>query len=289
MTRFKFFPLLSFILLTCTTLLISCDGSKKQSPKENINPEEDVRSYGKYFVEKLNANQLDSLKASYPDIAKADSLVPVKSDTIMVVETAPGQYDMTLAEGISLKVTRSDDGNISVTESKGLFAFPTDKVDIAKKTGMWDDNLSDAQLNERMNDVDFFKHIDNKTRVSTKNILSVSKPHYGEIIGEDSGYTEGYQTITNNSDLDISGKDYSIIKHVYKMADWRGDDEYDKNITEKGKDIPAHGSIKIEIGITYTSSAEVKGVKWNVSDKELSNRLVKFTGNEYQDYLNSKK
>ena len=136
-------------------ILYSCDSSKKQSPKENINPEEDVRNYGRYFIEKLSANQLDSLKASYTDIAKADSLVPFKSDTIMVVETSPGQYDMTLAEGISLKVIRSDDGNISVTESKGLFAFPTDKVDIAKKTGMWDENLSDTKINERLNDVDF--------------------------------------------------------------------------------------------------------------------------------------
>ena len=30
---------------------------------------------------------------------------------------------MTLAEGITLKLNRSEDGNISVTESKGLFAF----------------------------------------------------------------------------------------------------------------------------------------------------------------------
>lgn len=264
-------------------LISSCGGNKK------LTPEDEVRNYGKYFVEKLEANQLDSLKAGYPDIVIADSIIPLQSDTIMVMESGPGQYDMTLAEGVTLKVSRSEDGKIMVTESKGLFAFPADKVDIAKKTGMWDDKLSDAQLKERMKDEEFFKTVGKKTQISTNKILSVSKPHYGRIISEGSGYTEGYQTITNNSDLDISGADYSIVKHEYKTADWGSNDEYDRNKTEKGQDIPAHGSIKIKIGVSFTSGTEVKGVKWNISEEELSNRLIRFTGKEYQEYLDSKK
>ena len=272
------------VLLALLPFLMLCACGEKKST-----PEEDARNYGKYFVEKLKTNQLDSLKASYPAIMEAESIVPFESDTIIVTETSPGQFDLTLAEGVMLKVNRSEDGNFTVTESKGLFSFPSDKVELAKKTGMWDENLSDAQLNERMKDEEFFNHMNKKTRVSTKNILSVSQPHYSENFDSWTGYVEGYQIITNNSDFDISGKDYSIIKHVNKEPNSHSMDSYSKNITEPGKDIPAHGSVKIEIAMSFTTGAEVKGVKWNVSAEELSNRLVKFTGTEYQDYLNSKK
>ena len=63
MKNFAFFVM----LFAGIGLLASC--GKKTTP------EEEVRNYGKYFVEKLNANQLDSLTASYPDISKADSIV----------------------------------------------------------------------------------------------------------------------------------------------------------------------------------------------------------------------
>lgn len=138
---FAFLPLM---------LLCACGVMKKS-------PEEEVRNYGKYFVEKLSANQLDSLINSYPDLAKADSIMPIQSDTIIVAETAPGLFDMTLADGIVLKVSRDDGGNITVTESRGLFAFPPDKVEIANKTGMWNKSLNDAQASERIHDEEFFK------------------------------------------------------------------------------------------------------------------------------------
>ena len=149
----KLFFLLGVSFMVGGMLLSSCDGGKK------LTPEDEVRNYGKNFVEKLSANQLDSLTASYPDLVNAESLVPVQSDTILVAETAPGQFNVTLAEGITLKVNRSDDGNITVTESKGLFTFPDDKIELAKKTGMWDDNLSDDQLNDRLKDDDFFDYL----------------------------------------------------------------------------------------------------------------------------------
>ena len=165
-----------------------------------------MRNYGKYFVEKLSANQLDSLKTGYPDIAKADSIIPVQTDTIMVVESAPGQYDMTLAEGITLKVSRSEDGQISVTESKGLFAFPADKVDLAKKTGIWDGNLSDVQLNERIKDEEFFKWLKKVKSIKSSDIIALGRT-------EGDGYwTRGFKYVVNKTDQPIKGSDYQVIK-----------------------------------------------------------------------------
>ena len=122
-----------------------------------LTSEEEVRNYGKYFVEKLSANQLDSLKYTYPDLAVAESLVPVSSDTIVVIETNPGQYDGTLAKGITLKINRLEYGNITVTESKGLFAFPADKVDIAKKTGMITEATNELQKSQLLKNEKFFQ------------------------------------------------------------------------------------------------------------------------------------
>ena len=253
-------------------------------------PEEEVRNYGKYFVEKINANQLDSLTASYPDISKADSIVPLQSDTIMVVETTPGQFDVTLAEGITLKVNRSDDGNISVTESKGLFAFPASKMDIAKKTGMWDDKLSDAQLNERMKDDEFFIYIRNKKEVKPSSILSI-KQAKSSMSNRAAVMDMDYVEVKNLTDIPVSGKDYYLEDHWYYtgIAMYEDGDNDQKGISkENGKDIPPHGTVKYKKDFGFRMSHDLK-IKWKLTPEQLQEKFGAYTGKEYQEYLNSKK
>ena len=254
--------------------MVSCGGGKK------VTPEEEVRNYGKYFVEKLNANQLDSLKGSYPDIAKTDSIVPLRSDTIIVVESAQGKYDMTLAEGVVLKVNRAEDGKILVSESKGLFAFPADKVDIAKKTGMWDDNLSDVKLTERMDDKSFFDWVSKSKDIKSDEIIGLGK-------GVESTYERpGYATVVNKTDQPIKGTDYNVI---YYVLDFAGMEPIESTKTKPGKDIPPHGSVRYEVFTFNRGGEEVKGVKLTLSSEQIKERFASYTGNEYQEYLNSKK
>lgn len=272
--------LFSFIIIALGGILLTACGGKKATP------EEEVRNYGKYFVEKLAANQLDSLKAGYPDIVKADSIVPVQSDSIMVVESAPGEYDMTLAEGIMLKVSRSDDGTISVTESKGLFAFPADKIDIAKKTGMWDESLSDVQLNERMQDEEFFKSIEKRSKTNTNNLISVGKM----VVTKDwPGFEmqsgSGYFPLKNNTDMPISGSDYQVVikmENSYSGETW--------TTTESGKDLSPQGSARINVQFNPRNTPDKASIKYKVSESELKTKLTPdFTGDEYQKYIDSKK
>ena len=257
------------------------------SCEKKATPEEEVRNYGKYFVEKINDNQLDSLKFTYQDIVKADSIMPIKSDTIIVSETAPGQYDMTLINGTSLKIKRSDDGNISVTESKGLFAFPADKVDIAKKTGMWDDKLSDAQLNERMKDDEFFNYLNKRSQALTSNILTLDrKLHITKEAEFSLDEWKGYYNITNNTDYPIKGKDYTVQTKWEWMA--QGAYEHGKE-NEPGKDIAPHSTIKYPISGSGRSSKEITGIKIKIPEDELMKMFASYTGKEYQEYLDSKK
>lgn len=261
-------------------ILCACGGKK-------ISPEEEVRNYGKYFVEKINANQLDSLKTTYPDIVKADSIVPVQSDTIIVVETSPGLFDVALVEGINLKLKHSEDGNISVVESRGLFTFPEGKIEIAKKTGMWNDSLTDASLAERMKDEDFFNHIKkNKTKDVSKIITYGNRGTVTKVPrdGLDSG--KGYFILTNKSNHAIKGSDYNVIEK--EIIDHMGRHSYTS--THKGVDIPANGTAHYNVTFSgHTIDLQIQNIKWNISESELISRFAPFTGKEYQEYLDSKK
>lgn len=152
----------SYAFLAATLLMggigITSCNKEKQAPS----PEEEVSSFGKFFLEKLAANQPDSLLLSYPDLAAADSIVSIQSDTVTVVETSPGIYDVMIAPGVKIEVERSAEGDIKVKRSKGLFAFPAENVEYAKESGIWNDSLSDAEIAEKMKSEDFAKGMKEK-------------------------------------------------------------------------------------------------------------------------------
>lgn len=273
--------LLSFFALSLILIVIVSSCGKK------ISPEDEVRNYSKYFLEKLSANQLDSLMDTYADISFADSIVPLQSDTIIIAESTPGNFDVTLMDGVTLKVNRDDEGKITVKESRGLFAFPADKVEIAKKTGMANDSISDKALANRLKDKDFFEFIHNQIEEKKNSILSYTK---NLTITKNIAYMmdtgSGYYTITNNTDKDIKGSDYNMI---FKYTFIGMGIVNSSTISEKGKDIPAKGSVRIPKDFTGHHVVEFRGIKINIPEEELLSNYIPFTGKEYQEYLSSKK
>lgn len=249
-------------------------------------PEDEVKSYAKYFVEKVNANQVDSLVATYPDIAKADSLISINSDAIIVTDgDMAREYEVTLAKGVTLTVNRADDGTITVTESKGLFAFPADKTEIAKKTGLWEADLSDATVADRMKDEDFFNYLNKKA--NTSQIITISKGSRGYIL-------------TNTTSQPISAGDYRIQVRTEEPTYIPGTsaiDEWVKKISyEPGKNIEPNGTAQYYgtyevysymMGQT-TNEKEVTGIKWNLTPEQLKERFASYNGNEYKEYLKTK-
>lgn len=261
-------------LLAICALVVSC--------RQGTNTEEEVRNYGKYFVEKLSANEIDSLTESYPDITAFDTYATIESDTIMVQPAEEsGKYVVTLADGISLLVSREDGGKIVVHESHGIFSFPEDKVDLAMKTGMWDDEISDAEMAERMNDEGFFSYIDDIVKEKTSNILSVQ----GSL-----NMDTQYQYIVNNTDEFISGSDYTVTKEECMFMSFMGEREGGcSKYTVKGKDIKPHGKVAYEAWASASGNSDaIVGVKLKLSKEELREKFVHFAGDEYQDYLASK-
>lgn len=266
-------------------IIVSCTQEQK------VTSEEEVRNYGKYFVEKLTLQQFDSITPTYADITKADSIAPVKTDTISVVESTPGVFDVTLTEGVKLKVNRAEDGAISVAESKGLFIFPEEKMEIAKKTGMWEDNLNDVQLAERFKDEAFFKYIQNQINKNTSNLITI-----GKFVNNGNG--TGYYPLKNNTNVPIKGSEYNLaILHSYPVFMGHAVDYWaKKNIQEPGKDIEPGGVARYSCDLNSTfvggeldPSKKIKGITWKLSPQQLQEKFASYTGQEYQEYLSSKK
>lgn len=262
--------------------------------------EDQVRNYGKYFIEKVSENELDSLISSYPEIEKADSLVSIQSDTIYVekMET-PGEFEVTLADGVTLKVERDEDGEITVINSKGLFAFPAETYRLAKESGMLSDDPSDATVSERLKDKEYFSWLKKKT--SAKNVISLTPGSisYNSKMGYDDYdyYTRQYQavetvTVTNNTSVDISGSDYSVVftSKTWACCDYEG--WYSRSKSVSGVDLAPGESRTIRLSTEYDMwgqkpKIENPHISLKMSSEELAS-LSELTGNEYKEYLESK-
>lgn len=292
-------------LLAAGLVFTSCGGNGSQSANSNdsvsvattentVDETAEVTAFANDLAGKLSAGQLDSLKAAYPALAGAGAIVPLKGDSVTVVAAStPGQYDVTLAPGVRMSVTRAADGSMTVNETRGLFSFPADRKEIAKKTGMWDDSLNDAQMAERMNDDAFFKHIKSQTP-STSNIITI-----GKFVNNGNG--SGYYTIKNNSGVAIKGSEYTITcKHSYPTFSPEAPNAVDewvtKTIQAPGKDLAPHGEARFTTNTISTffggeigPEKEAKGIKWKLSKAQLQEKFASYSGNEYQEYLNSKK
>lgn len=290
--------MLTALMVSGLTVVSSCgkgssaEGSDASTESSGASAVEEVRNYGKYFIEKVSANELDSLQSTYPDISQAEALVALNSDTVMVSEITPGQYDVTLAPGVSLKVNRTDNGTITVTESSGLFSFPKDKLDTAEKTGMIKADMSDAEKQKLLNDNEYFNWLKKKASAKSGYAVSVTP---GKLNKKNYSGAEGWNasmtlTVKNSSDKSISGSDYSI---TYKCKEWDGGSEDPYLITStlhaKGVDISPNGSAQINISRGDADKFyDFKVVPAKGREDALKNDATT-GGNEYQEYLNSKK
>ena len=57
----------------------------------------------------------------------------------------------------------------------------------------------------------------------------------------------------------------------------------------KGKDLGPHETFKFMISEGSGHSEEVTGISIEIPEKELISKYINFSGNEYQEYLDSKK
>ena len=115
------------ILIVQAACMASCTDAKKE-----------VKMFATDFATLVSHNQKDSLLAVWPDVAKADSLaLTFNPDSIKVEPTqTEGQFKVNFGNA-DMIVAVAEDGKMTVGETNGLFAWPEEKLQFAKKLVGW--------------------------------------------------------------------------------------------------------------------------------------------------------
>lgn len=267
---------LKLLTITIVASLLACTDEKAK-----------VKEFAINFGTQVSKNQVDSVHLFYPNAIKCDSFaLSFNADSIVVTETDNSNVFTVSFGSATINVEKAEDGKMTVTSSRGLFAYPDDKMSFARKTGMWEDRLTDAEFEERISNEDFpQKLIDSFTKdflkkIKVKNVRMIKEPEFAVDMG-----TLGI-TVENSSDQKVFGSDYVVSIHY----GWQHQGEQNFTVDKKkGKDIEAGGSILFTDmidGHTYIRNVLVEKT---ISDEEFFNKYYKASGNEYKKYLDSKK
>lgn len=269
--------------ITCSLifLITACGGDKQQK----------VHSFVETFAGYVNAGQLDSIKVMYPE-ANFDSIVPLSTDSVKINET-DGITRVDFGSGKWIEIQEGEDGNITIVNSKGIAAFPEDKMQLAVNTGMLNLEDTDVRTQELLNDTEYFAwleknfdHGDYVIQIKPGKYKNIWKPNWGE--GSKGSITV---TLTNLSDAPISGSDYFITYKTNESNGYTDDSRrnYTKNNKRKGIDLnpKESGTINLSEWETY------KFYNFEIKPAEGKEQVLKYqfkpTGKEYQEYLDSKK
>ena len=254
------------------------------------NQEKKVSEFAVKFGDFVNLNEKDSISKYYPGFQPAESLENVSLSNITVTPgEAEGIYNVVYSPKAMMTVSVDKNGEILVKETKGLLVFPSEQIDFAKKTGMWNDNLSDQELMQRLNDKGFYNYISNKAYFDPDKILTVGKEMVRTGEEYDGEVVTGYYTITNNTNQTINASDYKMNFRDENSYCDEEDNHIDK-YSEKGIEIAPFSTIKVESSFrshqcVFEESHHLVGITFLPSPEEIQDRFVKFTGNEYQEYL----
>ena len=205
---------------------------------------------------------------------------------IILVFVVWKKYSPTSSQDESINAIQNDS---TVKEESALSAWSKEDAEFAKKTGLWQEGLSDAKLAERMSDSQFrpwlqqrfLKFVAKNVR-ATDDHVPINDPYQPGNYGTEVG-TYGV-TVINNMDVDFKGQDYKLIVKFYSPRV----DEY-WTATYDGEDIPAHGSAIIPVECGFYDQSEQEYVNTVLTPEQLFDKYYQPTGNEYNEYLKEKK
>ncbi len=260
------------VLVALTALATSCSDVKQE-----------VKQFAADFATKVSNNQKDSLLAVWPDVAKADSLALTFSpDSIVVEETdREGQFKVSFGQRADIVVNKGEDGNISIIESRGLFAYPDRKLSFAKLTGWIEKGMNDLEIAERFQDTLFVASLGNSILKEIKNSLVIVDDHYDPMELSGLGHTTWHITVHNKSPYDISKTDY----HVLGVLENENGRKTSKSIP--GIDISSNSTSDIlyKVNISNIPAANAPKIVLDINTEDVVTKYYIPKGNEYKEYL----
>lgn len=263
---------LSFFAALCLIGMAACN---------QVDPNAEVTAFANRFASFVSQNQVDSIRALYPDAAECDSFaLNFVADSLRVTANEQdGTFTVNVGNEADFVVAKDKDGNMSVVSSHGLVAFNADDLAFAKSVGQYKDGLTDVQQARRMAVKDFKEGlVFNFNKELNAKVTASQK--FKEIKYPEFAADEGISavTVTNKTNVAIDGSDYVIDI----FADGQhGNGSY----REKGKTIPAGGSTSIQFsyaGNTYPTGVMLTFI---IPDEQLFTKYFKATGNEFDEYL----
>lgn len=256
--------------------MVSCGGGEKQ-----------VRQFAEKFAGYVNTGQMDSIRAVYPGI-NFDYVSPVVVDSLAVTQDDKGIYKVNFAAGRWIEIKEGENGEMTVTASKGIAAFPPDLYEIAVNTGMVTDTVTDVMAQTRMQDNAYFEWLKRNVPQPIGLVKGKISKKYGvDFRGNpcECGTERMTCTVTNNTNQPISGKDYNIT-YAYSYMNCTDGSMPDTHTTGKksGVNLAPGESANINIAISDYGLKNV-AIRYNVPMEQLYNGMKLYNGDEYQQYL----
>ena len=267
----------TILTVFCLLILASCGGKKG-----------DVKNFAERFVRHVNNNQTDSIMEMYP-VATFDSFNRLSTDSIQVNEDN-GNYKVNFGQNQWIEVTMYQNGNMTITNSKGIAEFPEDRYKAAVATGMIDDTILDLRAQELLNDNKYFRWLNEKNKQKMQPIKleqgKISKKYGVDLKGRPcEGAVERMTcTVTNTTDKPISGKDYKI---TYSYSYWTCSDGSSPDGHARGEkpgiDLAPGESGTINLAVMDYGLKNV-AVDYNVPIDQLLTSNDLYSGTEYKEY-----
>lgn len=266
------------LMVACILMLMfgnSCDKNQKTA-----------KIFAEKFVDYAVNESMDSINAVYPDAELADKIeIDYYPDSLSVKKTdKDGEYLITYNSNEQLLISLDDD-KINVIESKGIFKYSPEKVKFAEKVGALKKGLNDAAIARRMIQVDnlstdlFNEYVKNrKNAVKNLGFTVTYEPQYGMDTGT------GYYTLKNTTDQPIGGDEYEITYSGWEYYMGMPDERVWTEIVQ-GKDIPAHGTLRLDETFSFHCNRSIKAITMHIPTKESFFKNYKPTGDEYNNYI----
>lgn len=276
---------IKYLLLGMIAVMASCVGGGN----------DEVKNFAIDFATKISKNQVDSIRAFYPDAEKMDSFaLSYSPDSIKVEETdQPNLFKVTFSNTANMMVECSEDGKMVIKKSDGLYAIDPARLDFALKTGWIANGMTDAEMAERLQDNEFESTLQAKFVKDIKSKLKakITGTWGDDIIDGDMWVSAKGAVITvyNNSEVEIPGNAYSV---TYRT--WYGGAPKNQSIQSEsvaGITIPAGGKAVLKTSRLGPTMEDDHDVLLNIREGALTGLFMESftpTGNEYQEYLNTK-
>ena len=271
-----------------------------------------VKAFAIDFASKVSKNQVDSVRLLYPDVALIDSFaITFNPDSVVVEKTeTPQTYKVKYSNDTDMLLQCSDEGKITIKETRGMAAFASDIMNIAWTTGWITTDLNDKQRQERLSDTGFVDYYNKYAEKKISELIVLKNPsgNLKSLSGDDFPMANEKHVaqivVMNKSDKEISASAYTLSYETFICLNTPpiipdGEPEehtyYSDNKNLQGKPIKPNDAVTFTItdnnvfgGSVFRGMSYKAKLNINYNDPTIK-KLYKPTGKEYEEYLTTKK